>query len=186
MSNIPSTRRILVVDDEPAARSGLERILGGESYTVVSAADGHQALEHARQQTFDAVITDLRMPGMSGIDLIGELRELDPMLPVIVATAFGDVQSAVQAMRAGADDYVTKPVDIDALSHILKRVIDRRELERENGRLRQQLREREGGAHRDAHPHGGRDPRRRRAAIALNHLGMYSRAGALPFKYTLV
>lgn len=145
MSNIPSTRRILVVDDEPAARSGLERILGGESYTVVSAADGHQALEHARQQTFDAVITDLRMPGMSGIDLIGELRELEPTLPVIVATAFGDVQSAVQAMRAGADDYVTKPVDIDALSHILTRVIDRRELERENGRLRQQLREREGG-----------------------------------------
>jgi two-component system, NtrC family, response regulator HydG len=140
-----SPRRILVVDDEPAARSGLERILAGEGYLVESASNGGEAIECAKREAFDAVITDLRMPGMSGIALIGELRELHPHLPVVVATAFGDVQSAVEAMRAGADDYVTKPVDLDTLSLILKRVIERRELEVENGRLRQQLREREGG-----------------------------------------
>lgn len=145
MSAIPALRHILVVDDEATARSGLERILSGEGYAVVTAADGTEALEQARQRAFDAVITDLRMPGMSGLELTAELREVDPGLPIVMATAFGDVQSAVQAMRAGADDYVTKPVDIEALSLIVKRVIDRREVERENGRLRQQLREREGG-----------------------------------------
>lgn len=145
MTTEQSPRRILVVDDEPAARTGLERILGGEGYLATSAANGEEAIEVAKREAFDAVVTDLRMPGISGIELIAELRELSPHVPVVVATAFGDVQSAVQAMRAGADDYVTKPVDLDSLSLVLKRVIDRRELEVENGRLRQQLREREGG-----------------------------------------
>jgi two-component system response regulator HydG len=145
MSTHPSPRRILVVDDEPAARSGLARILTGEGYAVKTAADAHEALEHARRGSFDAVITDLRMPGMSGIELIGELREVHAGIPVVVATAFGDVNSAVQAMRAGADDYITKPVDLDALELILQRVVERRELEVDNARLRQQLREREGG-----------------------------------------
>ncbi len=145
MSTASGPHRILVVDDEPVARSGLERILTGEGYTTRCAANGTEALELARQDRFHAVITDLRMPGMSGIELIGALRELQPNVPVVVATAFGDVNSAVQAMRAGADDYVTKPIDLDSLDLILVRVLERRAIEEENGRLRQQLREREGG-----------------------------------------
>ena len=126
MTTEQSPRRILVVDDEAAARTGLERILGGEGYLATSAANGEEAIEVAKREAFDAVITDLRMPGISGIELIAELRELSPHVPVVVATAFGDVQSAVQAMRAGADDYVTKPFSPKELVARVRALLRRR------------------------------------------------------------
>ncbi len=136
--------RILVVDDESSARSGLSRLLVQEGYVADTAEDGAKALALATERPPDVIVTDLKMPGMDGIELCRRLREQDPDLPVIVVTAFGDVNSAVQAMRAGADDYLTKPVDFDALVLALERATQRRELRAEADNLRRQIREREG------------------------------------------
>ncbi|WP_437935069.1 sigma-54-dependent transcriptional regulator [Sorangium sp. So ce341] len=136
--------RVLVVDDEASARSGLEKLLRQEGYAVDAAADGAAALEVAAERPPDVVVTDLKMPRMDGVTLLGKLREQDPALPVIVVTAFGDVSSAVQAMRAGAEDYLTKPVDFDALLVSLERALERSALRAEAENLRRQLREREG------------------------------------------
>ncbi|WP_434042164.1 MULTISPECIES: sigma-54-dependent transcriptional regulator [Sorangium] len=136
--------RVLVVDDEASARSGLEKLLRQEGYAVDAAADGAEALEVAAERPPDVVVTDLKMPKMDGMALLGKLREQDPSLPVIVVTAFGDVTSAVQAMRAGAEDYLTKPVDFDALLLSIERALERSALRVEAENLRRQLREREG------------------------------------------
>ena len=136
--------RILVVDDEASARSGLEKLLKQEGYAVDLAEDGALALARAIESPPDVVVTDLKMPNMDGIELTKKLHELDADLPVIVATAFGDVGTAVAAMRAGADDYLTKPIDFDALSLSLERALERRELRVEAENLRRQLRERDG------------------------------------------
>src|SRR4051812_5063773 len=95
--------RILVVDDEPSARSGLEKLLKQEGFTVDTASDGAVALEVAAEHPPDVVVTDLKMPNLDGVALLGKLHEQDGALPVIVVTAFGDVSSAVSAMRAGAE-----------------------------------------------------------------------------------
>ncbi|WP_437731212.1 sigma-54-dependent transcriptional regulator [Sorangium sp. So ce1335] len=136
--------RVLVVDDEASARSGLEKLLRQEGYAVDAAGDGAEALELAAERPPDVVVTDLKMPKMDGMALLGKLREQDPALPVIVVTAFGDVASAVQAMRAGAEDYLTKPVDFDALLLSIERALERSALRVEAENLRRQLREREG------------------------------------------
>jgi two-component system response regulator HydG len=136
--------RILVVDDEPSARSGLEKLLRQEGYAVESAADGASALASFADKPADVVVTDLKMPRMDGMELLAKLREQDEEIPVIVVTAFGDVSSAVGAMRAGAADYLTKPVDFDALMVSIERVLERRDLRAEADVLRRQLREREG------------------------------------------
>jgi two-component system response regulator HydG len=136
--------RILVVDDEPSARSGMEKLLQQEGYNVDVAADGPSALAIAAESPPDVVITDLKMPRMDGVQLLGKLRDQDRDLPVIMVTAFGDVGSAVTAMRAGAADYLTKPVDFDALTVAIERALERRELRAEADELRRQLREREG------------------------------------------
>ncbi len=136
--------KILVVDDEPSARSGLERLLVQEGYAVELAADGESAERLVTEQPPDLVITDLKMTGMDGLELTKRLRDAYAALPIIVATAFGDVSTAVAAMRAGADDYVTKPVDIDALVLSIERSLERRDLRIEADNLRRQFREREG------------------------------------------
>ena len=136
--------RLLVVDDEPSARSGMEKLLQQEGYIVDVAADGPSALSIAADNPPDVVITDLKMPKMDGVALLAKLREQDRDLPVIMVTAFGDVGSAVNAMRAGAADYLTKPVDFDALALAIERALERRELRAEADELRRQLREREG------------------------------------------
>ncbi|AUX45815.1 Fis family transcriptional regulator [Sorangium cellulosum] len=136
--------RVLVVDDEASARSGLEKLLRQEGYLVDAAADGVEALEVAAERPPAVVVTDLKMPRMDGVALLGKLREQDPDVPVIVVTAFGDVSSAVQAMRAGAEDYLTKPVDFDALLLAIERAQERSALRVEAENLRRQLREREG------------------------------------------
>ena len=131
--------RILVVDDEPSARSGLERLLASEGFVAASAPDGAAALAATLEHPPDVVITDQRMPGMDGLELLAKLHERDPRLPVIVVTAFGEVSSAVAAMRAGAADYVTKPVDMDVLVLGIERAIERRNLRAETEQLRRQV-----------------------------------------------
>ena len=139
-----SNARILVVDDEASARSGLQRLLEDEGFTVDVAADGPSALAIAAESSPDVVVTDLRMPGMDGVELMNRLHESHRDVPVIVATAFGDVSSAVAAMRGGAEDFLTKPIDFDTLLVVVDRAIKRREMRVETENLRRQLREREG------------------------------------------
>jgi two-component system response regulator HydG len=133
--------RVLVVDDEPSARTGLERLLKDEGFEITTAADGQQALERIGDVAPEVIVTDLKMPGMDGLALLAKVRELDPTLPVIVMTAFGEVQTAVAAMRAGAEDYLTKPIDVDALLVSIERALERRDLRVEAENLRRQLRE---------------------------------------------
>jgi len=136
--------RILVVDDEASARQGLEKLLRQEGYLVRAEADGAAGLRAAEEFAPDVVVTDLRMPQMDGMQLLARLREQDRGVPVIVATAFGEVASAVAAMRAGADDYLMKPIDIDGLVLAIERAMERRSLRAEAENLRRQLRERDG------------------------------------------
>ena len=136
--------RILIVDDEPAARSGLEKLLRTSDYDVTSAADGVEALEIATTFAPDVVVTDLKMPNMDGMTLLTKLREQDRDLPVVVATAFGDMSNAVDAMRKGAADFITKPIDIDVLTLAIDRAVERRAIQVEAENLKRQLRDRDG------------------------------------------
>jgi two-component system response regulator HydG len=136
--------RILVVDDESAARLGLQKLLTQDGFSVTDAESGDVALERASETAPDVVLTDLKMPGMDGIELLGKLRASYPALPVIVVTAFGDVGSAVTAMRAGADDYLTKPIDYDALLVSVEKALERSSVRAEADNLRRQLNEKEG------------------------------------------
>ena len=133
--------RILVVDDETNARTALLELLRDEGYAVESAADAFKALGKAADFTPDLVLTDLKMPGMDGLQLLQKLRESDPDLPVIMMTAFGEVDTAVQAMRSGARDYLAKPVNVGELSVVVARELEQRRLRAETGLLRERLTE---------------------------------------------
>ncbi|HVH46004.1 MAG TPA: sigma-54 dependent transcriptional regulator [Labilithrix sp.] len=136
--------RILVVDDEASARSGLEKLLKQAGYDISSAADGVAALEVAASFAPDIVVTDLKMPNMDGMALLTKLREQDRDLPVIVTTAFGEVSNAVDAMRKGAADFITKPIDFDVLALSIERALDRRAIRAESENLKRQIRDRDG------------------------------------------
>jgi two-component system response regulator HydG len=135
--------RILVVDDEPAARSALAELLREEGFSVRSAADGFKALGQLEEWPPDIVITDVKMPGLDGVSLMRKVKDTTPSVGVIVMTAFGSVENAVEAMQRGADDYLTKPVHFPELLVIVRRVLDHYALWRENERLRDELEETE-------------------------------------------
>jgi two-component system response regulator HydG len=130
---------VLVVDDEEANRLALERIFVREGYTVRTAPDGRTALESLRDGAVGVVLTDLKMPGLSGLELLRVARQLSPETQVIVVTAYGSVETAVEAMREGAYDFVTKPLRKDAVVHSVRKAHEKYELVRENSRLRAQI-----------------------------------------------
>jgi DNA-binding NtrC family response regulator len=137
-----TTSRILVVDDEANARTALAEILRQEKYAVETAADGFKALARMEEFEPDLVLTDLKMPGMDGVELLRKVHDADPDLPVVLMTAFGAVETAVSAMREGASDYLTKPLNTDELLLVLAGALERRRLRRETQVLRTQLAER--------------------------------------------
>src|SRR3954453_20008290 len=118
--------RILVVDDEANARSALAELLRDEGYSVETAADGFKALPKLEELAPDVVVTDLKMPGLDGIELMHKVRERDPECVLIVMTAYGAIDTAVKAMREGAADYITKPVNIEELTLVLARELERK------------------------------------------------------------
>jgi DNA-binding NtrC family response regulator len=134
--------RVLVIDDEKHQRDILQMILESEGYETVTAGNGRQALRALQVQPFDLAVTDLKMPDTNGIDLLGELIRVQPGLCVILMTAHGSIDSAVEAMRKGAFDYLTKPLDREPLLLVLGRAIERTQLLRENRMLQEQLRDR--------------------------------------------
>src|SRR5579885_3248561 len=127
--------RILIVDDEPHQRKILvefARIFGHEASETGSA---EEALKRAHRQELDIVVTDLRMPGVDGLELLRKLRLADPAVSVIVATAHGTVETAIEAMKNGAEDYLLKPLELQAFELVIDRVLRSRSLVRENQSL---------------------------------------------------
>jgi DNA-binding NtrC family response regulator len=127
---------VLVVDDDAPMREMIVSLLEDEGIHAEAAGSASEALERLGKAECDVVLSDIRMPGRSGVELLGEIRELRPETPVVLMTAFGSIDSAVEAMQAGAFDYVTKPFKRDALLVALERAFERRALEAENRWLR--------------------------------------------------
>src|SRR5262245_37343383 len=128
--------RILVVDDKEMMRDSVATTLSRKGHTVVAVTGARPALEKLAERQFEAVITDLQMPDMDGVELLSEIRKLDEQLPVILMTAYGTVETAVAAMKQGAYDYITKPFSGDALLVTIERAVERARLVRENNILR--------------------------------------------------
>ncbi len=148
---------VLIVDDEEIMREILETLLTSEGYEVRLAASGKEGLELARTHSFDAVVLDVMMPGLNGIQTLDELRRFDEELPVLMITAFASVENAIAAMKRGAFDYITKPFKNDEVLVVLRNAIEHRRLVNENRILRQNL-------HAQANHFGsiiGRSPRMR-------------------------
>ncbi len=134
-----SERRVLVVDDEANMRRVLEIMLSRRGFRTEAAVDGRDALERMAEQPADLVITDLRMPEVNGIELLRQLRAAGNDVPVIVITAHGTLETAVEAMRLGACDYLLRPFDVEALDLAIQRVFASREVLRRNQYLRQEV-----------------------------------------------
>jgi two-component system NtrC family response regulator len=132
-------RLILVVDDEEPQRRVLAGFLKKRGYGVEAVGDADEALRIVSSRAVDLVLTDLRMPGRSGAELVDAVRGVNPEVPVVVMTAYGTVASAVDAMKRGAADYLAKPVDLDELEVLVTRTLERRALVSENRALREQL-----------------------------------------------
>jgi len=127
---------VLVVDDKESLRDSVGFTLQRAGFTILSAPDGATALDVVAKRRPDAMVTDLKMPGMTGVELIEKVREIDDDLPIVLMTAFGTVETAVRAIKSGAFDYITKPFEGDELVIAVKRAIEHRELKRENQVLR--------------------------------------------------
>ncbi|MBI2211128.1 MAG: sigma-54-dependent Fis family transcriptional regulator [Deltaproteobacteria bacterium] len=134
--------RILVVDDEPTQRELVCGFLRKQGLEATPAESGEQGLEIFRQQPFDLVLTDQKMPKLSGLDLLKSVRAINPETSVIVMTAYGKIESAVAAIKEGATDYLTKPLNLDELLHKIEQVRERHRLYFENRELREALQSR--------------------------------------------
>ena len=132
--------RILIVDDEKNIRSGLAIAFQDEGYDTIEAEDGQKGWEAVNRHNVDLVITDLRMPVMSGYDLLKKISSAYPTLPVIVLTGHGSIEDAVQAMRDGAVDFFTKPVDLDHLILTVSKSLSNKEIKEQNKKLKAEIR----------------------------------------------
>ncbi|HLG18507.1 MAG TPA: sigma-54 dependent transcriptional regulator [Bdellovibrionota bacterium] len=132
---------ILIVDDEISVRDSLTQWFRRDGYNVEAAENATDALKALQTHTFDLVLLDIRMPGMDGLELQRRIKETDPSISVIMITAFASVETAVEALKQGAYDYITKPVDPDELSHLVRNALEQRRLKSENVRLREHIEE---------------------------------------------
>jgi len=135
----PDSPRILVVDDERVIREILSDFLGLEGYVVRTVEDGVQALEELQKRVYNLVISDLKMPKMNGLDLIEKVTELGIPVLTVIMTGFGTVETAIEAMKHGAYDYIQKPFKVEEVIHIVRRGLDRQRLQHENLRLKDAL-----------------------------------------------
>jgi two-component system response regulator HydG len=130
---------LLVADDDPGVREGLERTLTREGYRVVLASDGRAALERLQGGGVDLVLTDLKMPGLTGIELLRAAKAIAPDVDVILLTAFGTVEEAVKAMKDGAYDFITKPFQRAQILRLIRQALERRSLIQQNRELQRRL-----------------------------------------------
>ena len=137
---------VLVVDDEETARAYCADVLSELGFEVQAAESAKQALEMLESGQFDIVLAEVRMPGMSGLELLKTVRETYPDIDVVMMTGYGTVASAVQAMKQGAYDYLTKPLKVEDLQYVFQRLVEKQALEAENRLLREQVKTRQGFA----------------------------------------
>ena len=135
-------KTILVVDDESSHRMMLKAHLNEEGFEVIEASDGKEAVDLVSLHFYDLILMDIRMSVMDGMEALQQIKKISPVIPVIMMTAFGSIDSAVEALKAGADDYLTKPLDMDELLLKIKKVLHYRHLEKENLLNRERLGER--------------------------------------------
>ncbi len=141
-ARLAGSANVLIIDDEAAIRESLEALLTMEGFTVTMAADGPAGLEHLAHSEFDLLLLDLALPGESGIDLLPRILEMQPQLPVIMITAFGTVANVVDAIRAGAENFVQKPWDNEKLLADIRAAIGRHRAEEEVVQLKRALKQR--------------------------------------------
>jgi DNA-binding NtrC family response regulator len=135
------TKSVLIVEDETVLRESLAELMAGEGYEVLQAADGKAAYAIVLERPVDVVVTDVRMAGMDGLTLLGHLRQIAPQTPVIVATAFGTVETAVSAMHSGAYDYLLKPVQFEDMLLKVQRALEYGDMARTQRVITEQLAE---------------------------------------------
>jgi len=136
MTPVLDSMQVLVVDDEQPIRRLVEKELGTQRRRITAAGSVKEALKLFKQETFDVVLLDMRLPDGSGLDLLAQLQELAPEVQIIIITGHGDVDNAVQAMKLGAYDYIGKPFDLDRLALVMEKAFQRTCLQRENRLLR--------------------------------------------------
>ena len=134
---------ILVVDDDHSLRNMLSFVLGKEGYQVVESESGLDALKKLKGGKYDLVISDIRMPDFSGIDLLKKIKTHDPELPVIMITAYAATHDAIEAMKLGAEDYIMKPFNLEELKIIISKSLHKKSIELENIELKQKLSDKE-------------------------------------------
>ena len=130
---------ILIVDDDQAHRTMLRTLITGWGYKITEAGDGQEAIEKAHDQAFDLILMDIRMIKVSGLEALSEIKTYNPAIPVIIMTAYASVETAVEALKNGAYDYLTKPLDFDELRLTIDRAMDHSQLRAENRILRESL-----------------------------------------------
>jgi two-component system response regulator HydG len=137
-----SSYHLLVVDDDQAHRAMLRTLVGGWGYRIHEADDGASAVAAVKKQSFDLILMDIRMINLSGLEALGQIKVYNPAIPIVIMTAYSSVETAVAALKQGAYDYLTKPLDFDKLKVTIRRAIEHLHLRNENRQLRQRLQER--------------------------------------------
>jgi DNA-binding NtrC family response regulator len=132
---------ILVIDDEAAQRDVLTGYLKKKGYKIFSASSGKEGIEITGRNPVDIILSDFKMPNLSGLDVLEQVKKINPEISFVIVTAFGTVENAVKAMRLGAFDYISKPVDLDELDLMIERIIEHKNLKSENQLLKTQLQE---------------------------------------------
>jgi DNA-binding NtrC family response regulator len=132
---------ILVIDDEAAQRDVLTGYLKKKGYKIFSASSGKEGVEIAGKDPVDIILSDFKMPGLSGLEVLEQVKKINPEISFVIVTAYGTVENAVKAMRLGAFDYISKPVDLDELDLMIERIIEHKNLKSENRLLKTQLQE---------------------------------------------
>src|SRR5436309_11701955 len=131
--------KILLIEDKDSLRQMLSTAIKKAGYQVEEAADGNAAVERIRKQPYQLIITDLRLPTLSGLEILKIQKEIDPTIPVLLMTAYGTIEEAVEAMKQGAFDFVAKPVDISHLLLLIERALQQRRLLLENMLLKEEF-----------------------------------------------
>ncbi|MBW2556211.1 MAG: response regulator, partial [Deltaproteobacteria bacterium] len=132
-------KTLLIVDDDSTHRTMLRTLIGGWGYDVVEADDGSTAIEAVQKRPFDLVLMDVRMLKISGIEALEEIKAFNPAIPVTIMTAYSSVETAVDALKKGAYDYLTKPLDFDKLRLTIERAMEHTRLKEENRILKENL-----------------------------------------------
>lgn len=133
--------RLLLIDDDKTALDGLVKILTHDGYPVSGVLSGYEALNLLSRKTFDIIVTDMKLPGMGGLSLIHELRKKEEPIAIVVITAYSSVKTAVEAIKCGADDYLTKPINIEELALVLEKLWERQQLIVQNRLLKEKLKD---------------------------------------------